>query len=339
MSAAAPSTGVEIRLASRPKGWPTAENFTIAEVDVPRPADGQVLVRNLLMSVDPYMRGRMNDTKSYAPPFAVGKALDGGAIGEVVESRVDSHQPGDIVLHGLGWREYAVLDAKGAVPVDTSVAPIGAYLGVLGMTGLTAYAGLVEVAEFTAGDTVFVSGAAGAVGSVVGQVAKLKGAKRVIGSAGSAEKVRHLVDDLGFDTAFNYKDGPVTEQLAAAAPDGIEVYFDNVGGDHLEAALNSLNVHGRIAVCGMISTYNAAEPTPAPRNLPEMVKKRLTMRGMLVGDHSHLRGQFVQEVGGWVREGKLHYQETVVEGIRNAPDAFLGMLRGENTGKMLVKLQ
>jgi hypothetical protein len=283
------------------------------------------------------MRGRMSDAKSYAAPFEVGKVMDGGAIGEVVTSTVDSLKPGDTVLHGLGWREYAVLDAKGVVPVDTSI-PIGAYLGVLGMTGLTAYAGLVEVAAFQAGDTVFVSGAAGAVGSVVGQVAKLKGAKRVIGSAGSAEKVKYLVDDLGFDTAFNYKDGPVTEQLAAAAPDGIEVYFDNVGGDHLEAAFNSLNVHGRIAVCGMISAYNATEPPAAPRNLSEIVKKRITMRGMLVRDHAHLRDQFITEVGGWVRDGKLHHQETVVEGIRNAPEAFLAMMRGENTGKMLVQL-
>jgi NADPH-dependent curcumin reductase CurA len=333
-----PTKGMEIRLAKRPTGWPTQENFEIVEAEVPRPAEGQIVVRNLLMSVDPYMRGRMNDVKSYAPPFQVGAPLDGGAVGEVVESTVDGFKPGDTVLHSLGWREYAVLDAKHAVHVDPSVAPLGAYLGVLGMTGLTAYAGLLEVAEFKPGDTVFVSAAAGAVGSVVGQIAKLKGAKRVIGSAGSAAKVKYLLEDLGFDAAFNYKDGPVGQQLADAAPDGIEVYFDNVGGDHLEAALAVANVHARMAICGMISLYNSTEPTAAPRNLAEMIKKRITLRGMLVRDHFHLQEQFVSEVGGWLRDGKLRYQETVVEGLANAPEAFLGMLRGENTGKMLVKI-
>ena len=338
MTAAAPTKGLEIRLAQRPNGWPTPENFEIVEAEVPRPAPGQVLVRNLVMSVDPYMRGRMDDVKSYAPPFQVGAPLEGGAVGEVVESTVDDLKPGDTVLHGLGWREYAVLDAHHAVKVDPSVAPLSAYLGVLGMTGLTAYAGLLETAEFTAGDTVFVSAAAGAVGSVVGQIARLKGAKRVIGSAGSAAKVKWLLEDLGFDAAFNYKDGPVQQQLAEAAPDGIEIYFDNVGGDHLEAAIGSLNEGGRIAICGMISVYNNTEPSPAPRNLAQVIKKRLTLRGMLVRDHFQLQEQFVQEVGGWLREGKLRYQETVVEGIANAPEAFLGMLRGENTGKMLVKI-
>jgi NADPH-dependent curcumin reductase CurA len=330
--------GLDIRLAKRPNGWPTEENFEIVQAEVPRPAPGQVLVRNLLMSVDPYMRGRMDDVQSYAPPFQVGEPLEGGAVGEVVESTVDDIQPGDTVLHGLGWREYAVLDAHHVVKVDPSVAPLGAYLGVLGMTGLTAYAGLLEVAEFKAGDTVFVSAAAGAVGSVVGQIARLKGAKRVIGSAGSAAKVKWLLEDLGFDAAFNYKDGPVQEQLAEAAPDGIEVYFDNVGGDHLEAAIAAFNVHGRAAICGMISLYNNTEPSPAPRNLAQVIKKRLTLRGMLVRDHFHLQEQFVNEVGGWLREGKLRYQETVVDGLPNAPAAFLGMLRGENTGKMLVKI-
>ncbi|HEY0803753.1 MAG TPA: NADP-dependent oxidoreductase [Pseudonocardiaceae bacterium] len=333
-----PQQGLEIRLASRPKGWPTPENFATVEAEVPRPADGQILVRNIVMSVDPYMRGRMNDVPSYAPPFQIGEPLYGGAIGEVVVSTVDDFQPGDKVLHGLGWREYAVVDAKHAVRVDPSIAPLGAYLGVLGMTGLTAYAGLLEVAEFKAGDAVFVSAAAGAVGSIVGQIAKLKGARRVIGSAGSPDKVKYLLAELGFDAAFNYKDGPVLDQLAQAAPDGIDVYFDNVGADHLEAALAMLTVHGRVAVCGMIALYNNTEPSAAPRNLPELIKKRLTIRGMLVGDHTHLRDQFLTEVGGWLREGKLRYRETVVHGLANAPDAFLGMLRGENLGKMLVTI-
>ncbi|HKN99189.1 MAG TPA: NADP-dependent oxidoreductase [Pseudonocardiaceae bacterium] len=326
----------EIRLASRPHGWPTLANFEFAEVEVPQPAEGQVLVRNLIMSVDPYMRGRMNDVKSYVPPFQVGQPLEGAAVGEVVESTHESLRPGDVVLHALGWREYALVDGAHATKIDISLAPAGAYLGVLGMPGLTAYAGVVEVAALRPGDVVFVSGAAGAVGSVAGQIARLKGAARVIGSAGSAEKVAHLVDDLGFDAAFNYHDGPVRSQLAEAAPDGIDVYFDNVGGDHLEAALAVLNVHGRVAVCGMISEYNATEPSPAPRNLFELIKKRITVRGMLVRDHAHLREQFVAEVGGWLREGELRYRETVVSGLANAPAAFLGMMRGENIGKMLV---
>jgi len=329
---------LEIHLASRPTGRPTPDNFAFVEVDLPDPAPGQILVRNLVMSVDPYMRGRMRDVKSYIPPFQIGQPLEGGAIGEIVESTVDTLAPGDVVLHGLGWREYAVLDASAATKVDPELAPLGAYLGALGMPGLTAYAGLIEVAQFRAGDTVFVSSAAGAVGSMVGQIAKLRGAKRVIGSAGSAEKVRFLLDELGLDAAFNYHDGPVAELLAAAAPDGIDVYFDNVGSDHLEAAIGSLTVHGRIAVCGMISLYNATEPPAAPGNLAQLVSKRLTMRGMLVRDHVHLKGDFVREVGGWLREGKLRYRETVFEGLRKAPEAFLAMLAGKNIGKMLVKL-
>ncbi|MFC4001766.1 NADP-dependent oxidoreductase [Prauserella oleivorans] len=329
---------IEVRLASRPHGVPTAENFDIVEVEVPSPGPGQVLVRNTWLSVDPYMRGRMSSAKSYAEPYEVGKVMHGGAIGEVLESGSDDFRPGDIVLHGLGWRTHAVLDAAHATKVDPDAAPVTAYLGVLGMTGLTAYAGLVDVATFTEGDTVFVSAAAGAVGSVAGQLAKLRGARRVIGSAGSAEKVRWLTEELGFDAAFNYKDGPVTEQLRAAAPDGVDVYFDNVGGEHLEAALDVLNLHGRIAVCGMISQYNATEPPKAPRNLMQFISRRLTMRGFLVGDHVHLRPRFLAEVAPLVRDGSLKYSETVVEGVRNAPQAFLDLLAGANTGKMLVRV-
>ena len=334
------STALEVRLASRPQGWPTEDTFEIAEVEIPTPGDGQILVRNVVMSVDPYMRGRMNDVKSYAPPYQVGQPLEGGAVGEItaVGSGVEGLAVGDNVLHGLGWREYAVLDAKHSVKVDGTVAPLSAYLGVLGMPGLTAYAGLLATAEFKEGDTVFVSGAAGAVGQLVGQIARLKGASRVIGSAGSADKVKYLTEELGFDAAFNYKDGSVTEQLAQAAPDGIDVYFDNVGGDHLEAALASLTVHGRVAVCGMISGYNNTEASPAPHNLVQVIGKRLTIRGLLVGDHYDLQPQFLGEVAPLVADGKLRYSETVVEGLENAGKAFLGMLRGENTGKMLVKI-
>ncbi len=334
----APTQATEIRLASRPHGVPTQDNFDIVDTEVPSPGDNQILVRNLFMSVDPAMRGRMRDVKSYAPPFAVGEVMSGGAVGEVVESHIDDVKPGDHVLHQAGWRTHAVLDAQRFVKVDGAAAPLSTYLGVLGMPGLTAYAGLLKSAEFKPGDTVFVSGAAGAVGSLVGQLAKLKGAKRVIGSAGSAEKVRHLIDDLGFDAAFNYKDGPVAEQLHAAAPEGIDVYFDNVGGEHLEAAIDAITLHGRIAVCGMISQYNATEATPAPRNLSQIIAKRITIRGLLVIDHWDLQPQFVSEIAPLVSSGEIKYSETVVDGIRNAPEAFLGLLSGANTGKMLVRI-
>ncbi|MEH0820399.1 NADP-dependent oxidoreductase [Micromonospora sp. CPCC 205554] len=327
----------EIHLVSRPDGWPTPENFRLVTTEVPTPGPGQVVVRNRFMSVDPYMRGRMNDVKSYVPPFALDAPLDGGAIGEVVAGEAGGVKPGDTVLHGLGWREYALVDAKGVRKVDPGLAPVTAYLGVLGMTGLTAYAGLLDVAAMRPGETVFVSGAAGAVGSMVGQIAKLRGAGRVIGSAGSPAKVERLTA-LGFDAAFDYHDGPVYKQLRAAAPDGVDVYFDNVGGDHLEAAIGAMNLHGRAAICGMIAQYNATEPPAAPRNLALVIGKRLTLRGFLVGDHGHLREQFVQEVAGWLREGRLSYDETIVDGIEQAPEAFLGLLRGENLGKMLVRL-
>ncbi|SFQ41505.1 hypothetical protein SAMN05421810_10746 [Amycolatopsis arida] len=330
-------TATEIRLASRPKGVPTLDNFSVVDTEVPRPGPGEVLVRNLVLSVDPYMRGRMSAAKSYVAPYEVGEVMTGGAVGEVVESNDDSLRKGDVVLHELGWRSHAVLPAGRARRVDPDAAPITTYLGVLGMPGHTAYAGLFEVGQFRPDDTVFVSGAAGAVGSMVGQLAKLRGARRVIGSAGSPEKVRHLTEELGFDAAFDYHDGPVTEQLAAAAPDGVDLYFDNVGGEHLEAAIDALNLHGRIVVCGMISQYNATEPTPAPRNLAQIIAKRFTMRGMLVADHNDLYPRFVEEVAPMVRDGRLKYSETVVEGLRNMPQAFLDLLRGGNTGKMLVR--
>jgi NADPH-dependent curcumin reductase CurA len=335
---ALPATGREWHLVARPHGWPTPEDFALREAPLPEVGEGQILVRNSHFSVDPYMRGRMNDVKSYVPPFKLDEPMDGGAVGEVIASRADSVAVGDHVLHGLGWREYAVLDAKRAAKVDPSLAPLTSYLGVLGMPGLTAYAGLLEVASFKEGDAVFVSGAAGAVGSEVGQLAKLKGASRVIGSAGSDEKVKLLVEEYGFDAAFNYKNGDVAGQLKAAAPDGIDVYFDNVGGDHLEAAISSLNVHGRVAICGMISMYNATEPSPAPRNLAMVIGKRLRLQGLLVSDHAALQPKFVEEVSAWVRSGELKYAETTVAGIDNGVEAFLGLLRGENTGKMIVSL-
>ncbi|MEU8000469.1 NADP-dependent oxidoreductase [Catellatospora sp. NPDC049111] len=329
------TVGREIHLASRPVAMPTPDNFRLVEVEVPEPAEGQVKVRNLVMSVDPYMRGRMNDVKSYVPPFALDAVLDGGAVGEVVESRSPDLKPGDLVLHGYGWREWAVDDARRFRKLDP-VAPPSAFLGVLGMPGLTAYVGLLDIAAMKPGDTVFVSGAAGAVGSLVGQLARLKGAARVIGSAGSAAKVAHLTGDLGFDAAFNYRDGDVSQLLKQAAPDGIDVYFDNVGGDHLTAAIARAKVFARFALCGAISAYN--EPVPGPDNMTLMIGKRLTMRGFIVSDHNDRMPDLIREVGAWYAAGEIKAEETVVEGLENAPEAFTGLLRGANTGKMVVKL-
>ena len=328
----------EIILASRPDGWPTAANFALIEKPRPDLAEGQVRVRNLFMSVDPYMRGRMNDVKSYVPPFEVGKPLEGGAVGEVIETCSPDLAVGDLVLHMLGWRDEAVLDARHArklLPID-GLSP-SAYLGVLGMPALTAYVGLLDIAAFRPGDSVFVSGAAGAVGSVAGQIAKLRGASRVIGSAGSDEKVRWLTD-IGFDVAFNYKTAPVLDQLRDAAPDGIDVYFDNVGEDHLDAALWVLNTHGRVAMCGAIARYNDAELTPGPSAISLVITKRLTLRGFIVTDHQDRLPAMIAEVGGWLRDGKLSHAETVVDGLEHAPDAFINLLRGANTGKMIVRL-
>jgi NADPH-dependent curcumin reductase CurA len=333
-----PRTTREIQLASRPHGRPVPENFRLAESELPELQDGQVLVRNQFISVDPYMRGRMNDVKSYSAPFALDAARDGGAGGEVIASRWDQRKVGDVVVHSLGWREYAVLDAAATSLARTDLAPASAFLGALGMTGLTAYAGLLKVAEFKPGEVVFVSGAAGAVGSLVGQIAKAMGASRVIGSAGSAEKVARLLE-LGFDAAFNYNDGPVAGQLAAAAGErGIDVYFDNVGGEHLEAALSALTVGGRVAMCGAISQYNATEATPAPRNLAVAIGKQLTLKGFLVSGYWQYMGEFVEAVSAWVADGTIRYDETVVDGLENAPQAFMDLLDGANTGKMLVRI-
>ncbi len=331
-------TGREIHLASRPHGVPTADNFALVEVEVAPPGAGEVLVRNLFMSVDPYMRGRMNDVRSYAPPFELGEAMNGGAVGEVVASDDPSLEVGDTVSHGLGWRDFAVVPASQARKVDAAAAPLSRYLGILGMPGLTAYVGLLEMAAFTAPDIVFVSGAAGAVGSAVGQFARLLGSARVVGSAGSDEKVERLTGQLGFDAAFNYHSGPVAAQLGGAAPDGIDVYFDNVGGEHLEAAIGALRPFGRIAACGSISGYNATEPPPGPHNMSFIVGKRLTMRGFIVSDHADRQDEFATRVVGWLREGLLHAPESIVEGLEQAPEAFIGMLGGANIGKTVVRI-
>ena len=331
------TTTREVRLAARPVGEPKPADFELAEVQLPDPAPGELLVRNTFMSVDPYMRGRMNDVRSYVPPFEIGAPLEGGAVGEVIASEAERFAPGSHVLHQLGWREHALVPAEGARQIDAQLAPASAYLGVLGMPGLTAYVGLLDIAGLREGDAVFVSAAAGAVGSLVGQIAKVKGC-RVVGSAGSAEKVAYLRDELGFDAAFDYHDGDVSALLSEAAPNGVDVYFDNVGGDHLVAAIGALRQNGRVALCGAISAYNATERPPGPWNLPLAIGKRLTLRGFIVSDHFDRFPEFVRDVGGWLREGRIHYRETVVEGIDNAPEAFIGLLRGDNLGKMVVKL-
>ena len=329
-------TSREIRLASRPSGIPTAEDFSLAWTEPEPLKDQEVLVRNLFMSVDPYMRGRMNAGKSYVPPFELGKPLDGGAVGDVIESRAREFQPGDVVTSSFGWREYFVAAPKDLHPVSRQVQPLSVYLGALGMTGMTAWAGL-NLVEAKSGDVIFISGAAGAVGNVAGQLAKLRGC-RVIGSAGSGEKVRFLREECGFDGAFDYKTGPVLEQLNREAPDGIDVYFDNVGGEALEAALSALRLHGRIVACGGISAYNSETPRPGPSNLFNITAKRLTMKGLIVSDWLGLRAGFEKELGAYLKAGQMKNKETVVKGIEQAVPAFLGLFQGQNIGKMVVEL-
>ena len=331
-----PTRSREIRLAARPRGAPVATDFQLAEVELPDPAEGEFLVRNAYVSVDPYMRGRMNETKSYVPPFALGEALRGGAVGRVVATRNDRWPEGAWVQHDLGWREAAVLDGRGARVVDPAVAPVSTALGVLGMTGLTAYVGIVDIGGVGEGDVVFVSGAAGAVGSVAAQLARVRGA-RVIGSAGTPDKVAWL-GELGLDAAFDYRETDTRTALRELAPDGIDVYFDNVGGETLEAAIGSMRLRGRIVACGSISRYNATEALPGPRNLFMVVTKRLRMQGFIVSDHADRFPAFLAEVAPLVADGTIVHRETIVDGIERAPEAFIGLLEGANVGKMLVRV-
>ncbi|MWV49594.1 zinc-binding dehydrogenase [Rathayibacter sp. VKM Ac-2803] len=332
-------TSTQIQLVRRPDGWPVADDFRTAEVHYDEPADGEIRVANEFVSVDPYMRGRMNDVKSYSPPYALGETMTGGAIGRVTASAVPSIPVGSVVLHQLGWRDIAQAPASQFRVVDEIPgAPLSLRLGVLGMTGLTAYVGLTAIAGMKEGDTVFVSGAAGAVGSAAGQIARLLGASRVIGSAGSAEKVALLTEKYGYDSAFDYHAAPVREQLAAAAPDGIDVYFDNVGGDHLEAALDAFRDGGRAALCGAIAGYNSTDRPAGPDNMSNVITRGLTLRGFTLGGYLDHAPEFDRLMAGWFAEGRIAYDETIVDGIENAVDAFLSMMRGGNTGKMLVRL-
>jgi NADPH-dependent curcumin reductase CurA len=328
--------GREIRLVARPQGFVGEDLFEVAETPIPDPSDGQVLIRNAYFSVDPYMRPRMNDVRSYVAPFTLGEAMTGGAVGQVAASRNPRYAEGEWVLHQLGWREWALSDGAALRRLDPSAAPVSTALGVLGMPGLTAWYGLFVLGDPKEGETVFVSGAAGAVGSAAGQMARIAGC-RVVGSAGSPEKLEWL-RELGFDHVFDYREQHPHAALAALAPEGIDVYFDNVGGEHLEAAIGALRTYGRIVACGSISRYNDAAPSPGPRNMFMVVTKRLRIQGYIITDHFDRFGEFAREAAEWVRDGRLRYRETIVEGIENAPRAFLGLFHGENIGKMLVKV-
>lgn len=329
---------VRIELASRPVGMPTAENFRLVETEIPEVGEGQLLLRTLYLSVDPYMRGRMNDVKSYVPPFQVGEVLMGGVIAQVMASRVPAYQAGDIVVGTLGWQHYSLSDGAGLHKVDASITPVSAALGVLGMPGLTAYFGLLDIGKPQPGETVVVSGAAGAVGTLVGQIAKLQGS-RVVGIAGSASKNEYLEKELGFDATINYKTTTNLRQaLREACPNGVDVYFDNVGGDITDAVLARLNHQARIALCGQIALYNLDKPDIGPRVLTSLLIHSAMMKGFIVSDYASRTREGLTQLTQWFTEGKLKYRENIVEGLENTPDAFLGLFRGDNLGKQLVKV-
>jgi len=328
----------EIRLKSRPDGMPTPANFELVETPVPTAGAGQVLVRNSYMSVDPYMRGRMVDRVSYSPPFQIGETLTGGAVGQVVASNNPGFKAGDFVSNFSGWREWFVSSGGDLQKVDPSIVPIQTYLGTFGMPGLTAYAGLLRVGELKEGERVFVSAASGAVGAIVCQIAKNKGCY-VVGSAGSDAKCDWLVKEARVDKAINYKTcGDLDSAVRAAFPQGIDVYFENVGGAHLVAALSNMRPNGRIPVCGMIEQYNATSLPPGPGNIIAVIPLRLTIKGFIVSDYGDMMPDFMRDMGAWAKAGKLKWAETIVDGIGNAPKAFIGLFKGDNMGKMLVRV-
>ena len=331
--------GVAVRLARRPHGVPTSGCFEVVRQPAPVPGPGEVLVRNEFFSLDPYMRGRMSDAKSYAAPYELGEIMHGDAIGTVIASADPAVPAGAHVVHGEGWRVWSAGPADRYRVVDTAQVSPSAYLGPLGMPGMTAYVGMKDIAGVRAGDVVFVSAAAGAVGSAAGQIARQLGARRVVGSAGSADKVAALTTDLGFDAAFNYRDGDLAAQLRKAAGGRVDVYFDNVGGEQLEVAISAMAHFGRIALCGMISVYNETTLPPGPGNIGMLIGKRLTMRGFLVTDHEDRRAEFERVMAGWLASESVRATETVVTGVEHAPAAFIGMLAGANTGKMLVRVE
>jgi NADPH-dependent curcumin reductase CurA len=339
----APVTSREWRLKSRPTGLPQLANFELATTATGDPAEGEIQVRNLWMTVDPYMRGRMNDVRSYAPPFQIGEAMTGGAVGTVLASQHSGYQAGDLVSSMAGWREAftARPEMLGVTKLPSSNLPPQAFLGVAGMPGLTAYAGLLRIGEPKPGETVFVSGGAGAVGSLVAQIAKIRGC-RVVASAGGPEKCAWLKTELGVDAAIDYRAagslrGLITA-LREAAPKGVDIYFDNVGGDHLTAAIDCANMHARMPICGMISIYNATAAEPGPHNLAMVIGKRIKIQGFIVSDHADMQAAFLRDMTDWIGSGKIRYEETVRNGIDAAPQAFIDLFTGGNTGKMLVRL-
>jgi NADPH-dependent curcumin reductase CurA len=324
---------IMVHQVNRPQGWPATEHFAFVEAPISRPEAGEALVENIYLSVDPYMRSSMDAVWDLHAP------LDGRAIGRVLESRIPHLVRGDLVLHRKGWRTHALVRAEDVqVLPRVPAVPSSAYLGILGGTGLAAYVALTRIARLQTGESMFISAAAGGVGSAAGQIARLLGASRVIGSAGSAAKVTHLTKDLGFDAAFDYHDGPVSELLTQVAPQGIDIYLDNVGGEHLEAAISALHEHGRIALCGAVAQYNSTEPPAAPRNLFGVVLKSLRLEGFSVRDYQHVRGELEELLTPHIQSGRIVVDQTVVEGFSQIVDAFLGMLRGDNMGKMIVQI-
>jgi NADPH-dependent curcumin reductase len=331
----------KIVLASRPEGEPKPEHFRLVEDEVPEPGEGQVLLKTLWLSIDPYMRGRMSAARSYAKPVEVGDVMVGGTVSEVVASKHPAYKPGDVVLSYAGWQEYALSDGKGLVKLDPKRAPVSAALGVLGMPGITAYSGLLTIGQPKPNETVVVAAAAGPVGSAVGQIAKIKGC-RAVGIAGGADKCRYLVDELGFDAAVDHRASDFKEKLRQACPNGIDIYFENVGGPVWDAVLPLLNDFARVPVCGIVSHYNDTQLPPGPDRMPMLMgmvlRKRLTLRGFIVTDFADQMPAFMRDVGKWLAEGKIKYREDVVEGIEKAPEALIGVLKGKNFGKQLVRV-
>ncbi len=327
----------QIVLASRPKGTPVSDNFRMEEVDLPELKDGDILLKGMYYSVDPYMRGRMNDAKSYAPPFEIDKPIQGGVVAKVAESKSGNYKPGDVVVGMFPWREDFIATEKDVLKVDTNLAPASYYLGILGMTGLTAYFGLMHIGQPKAGETVVVSGAAGAVGLVVEQIAKIHGC-RVVGIAGSDEKIKLLTTEFGFDEAVNYNTtSDMNKAIAAACPKGVDVYFDNVGGEISDAVIRNLNFHARIPLCGQIALYNSTETPVGPRLQPMLLTRSVLMQGFIVSNYQAQFPEGISKLVQWVNEGKLKFIETIEHGFENIPKALLGLFKGENTGKMIVE--
>jgi NADPH-dependent curcumin reductase CurA len=336
-----PETARRIVLASRPVGEPKPSDFRLEEFPVPQPGPGQLLLQTKWLSLDPYMRGRMSDAPSYAKPVGIGEVMEGGTVGEVVASNNDSYKPGEVVLAHTGWQTHALSNGAGLRKLDPSVAPVSTALGVLGMPGMTAYTGLLEIGKPQAGETVVVSAASGAVGSVVGQIAKIKGA-RAVGIAGGPDKCRYVKDELGFDECVDHRAADFPDKLKAGCPKGADVYFENVGVPVFDAVLPLFNPFARIPVCGLIAQYNATELPPGPNRLPLLMRnvltKRLLIRGFIVTDFAAKFPDFIRDMPQWIKEGRVNYREDIAEGLENAPQAFMGLLKGKNFGKQLVRI-